>query len=34
MLASLFDRNYTQNELGKFARAWAENLQETESSGG
>ncbi len=34
MLASLFDRNYTQNELSKFACAWAEKLEALEASGG
>lgn len=34
MIATLFDRNFTQNELSKFSRVWLEKLREVEESGG
>ncbi|MDY6050892.1 MAG: type IIL restriction-modification enzyme MmeI, partial [Rothia sp. (in: high G+C Gram-positive bacteria)] len=34
MIATLFDRNFTQNELSKFSRVWSEKLREVEESGG
>ncbi|WP_423817553.1 DNA methyltransferase [Rothia nasimurium] len=33
-MATLFDRNFTQNELSKFSRVWSEKLREIEESGG